>query len=116
MQGEKQTEDTGLAGSWAAGMAVVAGLIRLIPHYPFNFTPVGALGLFGGARLRWWWACLLPLGIMAVSDLLLMAIHGPDYTPFNPWVYGCFLLTVLWGRLLLRTGSAWRVGAASVLV
>jgi hypothetical protein len=53
---------------------------------------------------------------MVVSDLLLWWMRGPSYTPFNPWVYGCFLLSVLWGLLFLRTGSAWRVGAVSVLV
>jgi YCII-related domain len=113
MHGDKQTNDSGLAWWWSAGMAVVAGLIRLIPH-PWNFTPVGALGLFGGARLRSWWAAVLPVSVMVVSDLLLWWARGNR--PFNPWVYGCFLLTVLWGWLFLRAGSAWRVGAVSVLV
>jgi hypothetical protein len=113
MHGESQTNDRGLAHACAVGMAVAAGLVRLIPH-PANFTPVGALGLFGGARLRSGWAYVLPLGVMAVSDLLLWAIHG--YQPFNLAVYTCFVLTVLWGRLLLRTGSAWRIGIVAVLI
>ncbi len=50
MHADKPTNDNGLAGGWAVGMAVAAGLIRLLPH-PWHFTPVGALGLFGGARL-----------------------------------------------------------------
>jgi hypothetical protein len=96
-------------------MAVAAGLARLI-RYPMNFTPVGAIALFGGARLRSWQAYVLPLVVMAVSDLLLWAIHGINYTPFDPWVYGCFLLTVLWGRLFLRKGGAGRIAVVSVLV
>lgn len=116
MQADKRTNENGLAWIWSAAMAVAAGLIRLIPYHPMNFTPVGALGLFGGARLRSWLAYVLPLGVMAVSDLLLWAIHGIDYTPFNPWVYACFALSVLWGRLFLRNSGAGRIAAASVLV
>jgi len=115
MDTEKQTNENGLAGMWATGMAVAAGMIRLLPH-PWNFTPVGALGLFGGARLRSWRAYILLLTVMAVSDLLLWAIHGINYTPFNPWVYACFALSIVWGRLFLRSGSAWRIGIVSVLV
>jgi hypothetical protein len=116
MHSENPTNENGTTRGWAVGMAVAAGLVRLIPHNPPNFTPVGGLGLFGGARLRSWWAYVLPLAVMAVSDLLLWAIHGINYTPFNPWVYCCFLLTVVWGRLFLRRGGAARIAAVSVLV
>jgi hypothetical protein len=112
MNTDNQTSENRLAQTCAAGMAVVAGLMRLIWH-PWNFTPVGGLGLFGGARLRSWLAYTLPLGVMVVSDLLLWATRGDK--PFNPAVYVCFMLTVLAGRLLLRTGSAWRIGIVSVL-
>ena len=120
MHSETQTNDSGLARTCAAGMAVAAGLIRLIPH-PWNFTPIDALGLFGGARLRSWLAYVLPLVVMAVSDVLLWAIRGHhDFTllkfAFNPWVYASFLCAVVWGRLLLRNGSAVRIAAVSVLV
>ena len=120
MPSEMQTNDNRLAQTYAAGMAVAAGLMRLIPH-PYNFTPVAGLGLFGGARLRSWWAYVLPLAVMAASDVLLWAIQGrPDYSlwqyAFNPWVYACFLLAVLWGRLLLGNGGAGRILAVSVLV
>lgn len=112
MDSDKQASDSGLARTCAAGMALAAGLIRLLPH-PWNFTPVGALGLFGGARLRSGWAYVLPLGVMAASDLLLYAIHGDK--PFNLPVYICFALTVLWGRLFLRNGGAVRIAVLSVL-
>lgn len=94
----------------AAALAVAAGLARLIPH-PFNMTPVGALGLFGGARLRLGYALTLPLAVMAVTDLFLWA--ALDYRPFNPWVYGCFAFNVLLGRCLTRTRSPWLVGGAA---
>lgn len=119
MADEIQTKENRLAHWCAVGMAVAAGLIRLVPH-PANFTPVAGLGLFGGARLRSWWAYVLPLVVMAISDVLLWAIQGrSEYTlwqyAFNPWVYACFVLAVIWGRLLLSKGGAGRTAAVSVL-
>ncbi|MHB1424230.1 MAG: DUF6580 family putative transport protein [Gemmataceae bacterium] len=119
MPSETQSNDTALARICAVGMAVAAGLVRLIPH-PLNFTPIDALALFGGARMRSWITYVLPLAVMAVSDVLLWAIQGrADFTllqyAFNPWVYASFLLAVLWGRFLLRNGSAARIAAVSVL-
>jgi hypothetical protein len=96
----------------ASVLAVTAGLFRLIPH-PWNFTPVGALGLFAGARLPSWHAFAWPVGVMAGSDLLLWAMLGKR--PFDPFVYASFLLTVLIGRTLVRTESPWRIGGASLL-
>ena len=120
MDTRDQTHEHELARGWTIGMAITAGLIRLIPH-PLNFTPVGALALFGGARLRSVFVWVLPLSIMAVSDLLLYVLQGhQDRTllsfAFNPWVYASFILAVLWGRLLLRNGSAVRVTAVTGLV
>src|SRR5262245_40876785 len=99
---EPKTTHFGLAG----GLAVVAGLARLIPH-PWNFTPVGALGLFGGARLRLWQALTLPLAIMFVTDLIIWAKGG--WLPLDPYVYGSFLVSVLLGRLLTRTNAPGRI-------
>lgn len=113
MHDDTKNGDRGTARIFATGIAIAAGLIRLVPH-PFNFTPIGALGLFGGARLRSWMAYGLPLGVMALSDILLWALNGSE--PFNPWVYLSFALTVVWGRLLLRSGGARRVVAVSALV
>jgi hypothetical protein len=93
--------------------AAVIGLIwRLIPHIP-NTTPVGAMGLFSGARLRWWQAALLMLAVMAVSDAILWQWF--NYDPFSPWVYGSFLVNVLIGAWLSRRGDLWCVGLGSVL-
>jgi hypothetical protein len=111
MRDDKRAGDSRLAWPWAAGMAVVAGVIRLVPHPP-NFTAVGALGVFGGARLRPWLAFTLPFAVMAVTDLLLWGLKGDR--PFNPFVYGSFLVNVVLGRLLLQTNSPWRIGAVSL--
>ncbi len=103
----------------ASVLAVTAGLFRIIPH-TFNLTPVGALGLFGGARLRSWQAFALPLAVMLVTDACLWVMTGfdPEYAPFHSsrsFVYPSFLLYVLIGRLLVNTESPWRIGLASLL-
>jgi hypothetical protein len=50
---------------------------------------------------------------MALTDLLLWQFRG--WQPFDPFVYASFLLYVVIGRMLCRTTSPWRIGAASVL-
>ena len=115
MHSKTQTNDSGLARICAAGMAIAAGLIRLLPP-PCNFTPVAGLGLFGGARLGSWLSYAVPLAVMVVSDVFLWLLYGrPNFTlwdfAFNPWVYASFILAVFWGRLLLRNGSTARIAA-----
>ncbi len=78
-------------------MVAVAVFARLIPHPPYlwNFSPIGAMALFGGAcfadrRL----AFLVPLAALFVSDLFL------GLSVLTPVVYGSFALYVLLGRWL----------------
>ena len=110
MQSPNQTNDSKPALLSAVGMAVAAGVIRLLPHLP-NFTPVGALGLFAGGRLRLWQGLAVSFLVMAASDLL-GPIYG--YKPFNPFVYTCFFVNVLLGRLFLQKGGLWRVPVVSL--
>ena len=112
MQSVSKRNDSALAGLAAVGMSIFAGLLRLLPHWP-NFTPVGALGLFAGARLRFWQACTVPLVVMAVSDLLLWGAFGKK--PFDPFVYASLLISVALGRLFLKTGGLWRVPVVSAI-
>ena len=50
-------------------IVLVAALSRLLPH-PYNFTPIGAMGLFGAAHLsRKYLAFLVPFLAMWISDL-----------------------------------------------
>ena len=50
---------------------VLAAVTRLIPHPP-NFTPIIAIGLFGGAYIQnRSLAILIPIGAMFISDLFL---------------------------------------------
>jgi hypothetical protein len=94
----------------AVALTVVGALARLVPHAP-NFTPVGGMSLFGGARLRGWQACLLPLVLMAVTDPLV-----GGYSFATPFVYASLLVNVWLGARLLRgSESALRIGGAAAL-
>jgi hypothetical protein len=91
--------------------AALAVALRLFPLVP-NFAPIGALCLFGGARMRSWRAYVLPIAVMILSDFGLYLMHG--VRPFDPFVYGSFLLSVLLGRLLTRTNSPVWIGSAAL--
>ena len=46
-----------------------AAVVRILPH-PWNFTPVGAMALFSGAKLgRTLKAFVLPLSALLLGDL-----------------------------------------------
>lgn len=92
----------------AIGLTIVGAMARLIPH-PANFTPVGAVSLFAGARIPGWQAYLIPLIAMAVTDSVL------GFTATLPFVYGSFLLNVWIGRRLLRKASFRRLGPVVLL-
>ncbi len=76
------------------------GMIRLIPHYP-NFTPLGAMALFGGAYFsKKWHAFLLTLGALFVSDLAINLIIYNKLVLLHSmwfWVYSSFSLIILLG-------------------
>lgn len=100
----------------AFALIVLAALTRLLPH-PSNFTPIGAIGLFGAAYFqRRWLALLVPFAALFVSDLLLNNIvyraYYPTFTWFTSgWIYGTFALVMLAGWLMLRR----RVSVGNVL-
>ncbi len=107
----------------ALGVALLAGflaaVLRVVPHPP-NFSGIGALGIFGGARLRSWHAYVLPLGIMIGSDLCLWVLTGfdPMYSLGHlsrVYVYGAFMGYVLIGRWLCTRSSLRDVVLAALL-
>jgi hypothetical protein len=83
-------------------MILVAALTRVAPH-PWNFSPVEAIALFGGAYFASrWLAVLVPLAGLLVSDLLLSQIHGGAYATYfgstSFWlVYACIALSSVLG-------------------
>jgi uncharacterized protein DUF6580 len=87
------------------GMVLAAAALRLLPH-PMNFTPVGALALFGGASFR--------SKRMALALPLVSLIAGDIFIGFHrlmPYVYASFLVSVAIGFWLRRSRSAVRIGS-----
>ena len=81
-------------------MTVLAALVRLLPHPP-NFSPIGGVALFGGARLRGWQAYLVPLVALAITDPIRSRMEGgyPAYSFGTIIVYASFLISVFLGAL-----------------
>ncbi|HZZ82263.1 MAG TPA: DUF6580 family putative transport protein [Gemmataceae bacterium] len=107
----------------ALGIAVVAGIIaavlRIVPHPP-SFSGVGAVGIFGGARLRGWQAFLLPIVVMVLSDLSLWVLTGfdPKYSLGHlsrAYVYAAFGVYVLIGRCLQKRDSIGSFAVAALV-
>jgi hypothetical protein len=102
-----------------AGMIGFAVCVRLLIYFvpglfPYNFTPVEAIALFGGAyfadhRL----AFGVPLAAMLVADLVIATALPRewigDWLGTLPAVYGCIALTVVGGLSLSSRISAFRV-------
>lgn len=101
-----------------AMIAFAVGM-RLLNYFvpgtlPYNFTPVEAIALFGGAyfadrRL----AFIVPLAAMLLADLIIATAMPSawlgDWLGTLPAVYGCIALTVFGGRHLSRRITATRV-------
>lgn len=96
-------------------IALAAALARLVPHW-WNFTPIGALALFGGAYFtRRTTAVAVPLAAMLLSDVVLgVTLYGSVLWHSQPVVYGCFLATVLIGMLLRNRRTIVTVPAAAI--
>lgn len=78
-------------------MILAAAISRIIPH-PYNFTPLVAMALFGGATLRTkWQAYLIPIAAYFISDLIFAAIGSTGFYGLSQFfVYGAmFLVTAL---------------------
>ena len=77
-----------------AGLVALAAVSRFAPHPP-NFSPIGAMAIFGGACVaRFGLAFLLPAVAMLLSDAVL------GFSALTPVVYACFAINVLIGRCL----------------
>lgn len=95
--------------SFALALVVLAAAAsRLLPHPP-NFTPIAAMALFGGAHFAdRRQAFLVPLGVMALSDLVI-GLHQ-----LVPVVYGSFALIVGIGLWLRTRRTPATIAAAAI--
>jgi hypothetical protein len=87
-------------------MTLIALISRWVPHPP-NLTAVGALALMaGGLAGGRYWAPLLPLTVLFVSDLVL-GFHSTMM-----WVYAGFVIVALMGMVAGPQKSWTRAGAS----
>jgi hypothetical protein len=110
------------------GLILLAAISRMLPHL-HNFSPLGAISLFGAAYFsRKWQAILVPLVATFCSDLYLnnvvYAAYFPRFTwfsfglywPFSSFfTYAAYAATALIGFSLFRKVTAGRVVAGAVL-
>ncbi len=83
---------------FASGLILFSALSRLLPH-PLNFSPIGAMALFGGVYLEKRLAFILPLFAMLLSDVIL-GFHSQII-----FVYGSFLVIGFIGQWLKNRKS-----------
>lgn len=97
-------------------MIIAAAAARIIPH-PWNFTPIGAMCLFGGAYFqRKWLAFAVPMAALLISDVVLSyALYGGQGFEVTSMKYVWFALTVLLGMALRPGTSVGRVTGVAVL-
>ena len=90
-----------------ATLIAIAAITRFLPH-PANFTAIGAIALFGSARLNdKRLAFVLPIAAMLISDLFI---------PFGfiPSVYFSFVLIAILGLTIRNTKNPLFIAAGSV--
>ena len=77
-----------------AAIIMIAAFTRLLPHPP-NFTPIIAMGLFGGAYLKdHRLALIIPISAMLCADIFL------GFHKMMVWTYGAIIIISLIGMLL----------------
>jgi hypothetical protein len=96
---------------WLALSIVVAGVVlRVVPH-PWNFAPIGAIALFGGARFeRRSFAIVVPLLTMFIGDSII------GFHSMMPVIYATYALIAVIGMFLRdRRASIPAVGGCALL-
>jgi hypothetical protein len=99
-------------------LLVFAILTRVVPHHGWlNFTAVGGMLLYFGAR-RSWREMLAPLAALMVTDycLTVFAYHYPFVWTAYVTTWAWYLAAMVLGFILLKSKTTWlRFGAAVVL-
>ncbi|MBK8700802.1 MAG: hypothetical protein IPN29_15165 [Saprospiraceae bacterium] len=102
--------NTGMA-LWITSFAIIS---RLIPH-PYNFSPFGAIALFGAAFYgHKWMAIALPCLTAWISGVILNNIIYTnlfkEFTWFDHnifWQSLAYIATTLIGFILFNSGTSW---------
>ena len=109
-QSQRMSPRTGVLIAMIAGAVAVRLLIYFVPGaLPYNFTPVEAVALFGGAYFsNRFLAFVVPLATMLIADLII-GLH-----PLLPVVYACIAASVVLGFGLRGKVSALRVAGFGI--
>ncbi len=102
-------------------LILLAAFSRIIPHMP-NFSPLGAIGLFGAAHFtKKWQAFLVPIMATWLSDLFINnVIYGQYYSTFTwfyqgfYWQYGSYILITLVAIFIFSKVNTQRVFAGAL--
>ncbi|MDQ7818038.1 MAG: DUF6580 family putative transport protein [Melioribacteraceae bacterium] len=102
-------------------LIILVTLSRLVPHM-LNFSPLGAISLFGAAYFKQrWQAFLVPVIAAWVSDLfinnILYSHLYPTFTLFYEgffWQYGSYVFITLGGLFILKKINVSRLVTASL--
>jgi hypothetical protein len=98
-------------------IVLTAGILRLIP-LPYNFAPIGAMALFGGAYFgKRWQSFLIPLAALFISDIVVNYAFYGSFVIFHSmvlWVYGAFALNVIIGSIMIKSVKVSSVITASI--
>lgn len=102
-------------------LILAAAASRVIPH-PYNFSPIGAIALFGAACFnRTVLAVLVPLVAVWISDIWLNNFvynqHYQAFTLFDQgwyWMYGTYAAIAVLGLFTLKKISAPRIIGSSL--
>lgn len=92
----------------ALSLILIGILLRFMPHAA-NFTPVAAIALFSGAYLKKKYAILVPLLLMAVSDIFIGMHNVLIFT------WGSFILTAFLGKAIQKRKSIMPVFGMSLI-
>lgn len=105
----------------ALGLLLLATLSRLVPFLPDNFSPIGAIGLFGAAYFSRRPVLLaVPFAALFLSDLFINNVLYSEYFEgfafiTSWWIYAAFALVMGVGYMMLRhQATPLRVITASV--
>jgi hypothetical protein len=85
-----------------------------------NFTPIGAMGLFGGAYFaQRWKAVLFPLLTLLASDVIINTLvldgrFGVLYSGWY-WIYSIFILLTFLGGWIIKKVTVTRILSAAVV-
>ena len=94
-------------------MILAATAMRLVSYefkFLSNFTPVGAIAIFGGVYFEdKWKACLVVLLTFILSDVLINYLYNAGYPPVSGdtfWNCVCFLIAVFIGATIKKINFA----------